>query len=142
AESIAAQVASTSSAFSKAVSCDAAGGDTCAKSFIAAFGRKAYRRALTDAEKSSYFTLFGNAANVVDGTADNFHKGVQLVVETILQNPKFLYRVELSNTTVDGVVPLSGVELASRLSYFLVNGPPDDTLLDAAESGQLTNADA
>jgi hypothetical protein len=142
AESIAAQVASTSSAFSKVVGCDAAGGDTCAKSFIAAFGRKAYRRALTDAEKSSYFTLFGNAANVVDGTADNFHKGVQLVVETILQNPKFLYRVELSNTTVDGVVPLSGVELASRLSYFLVNGPPDDTLLDAAESGQLTNADA
>jgi hypothetical protein len=142
AESVAAQVASTSSAFTKVVGCDAAGGDTCARSFIASFGRKAYRRALTDAEKSSYFTLFGNAANVVDGTADNFHKGVQLVVETMLQNPKFLYRVELSNTTVDGFVQLSGVELASRLSYFLVNGPPDDTLLDMAESGQLTNADA
>jgi hypothetical protein len=142
AETIAAQVASTSSAFTKVVGCDPAGGDSCARSFIASFGRRAYRRALTDAEKTAFFTLFGNAPNVVDGTGDNFHKGVQLVVEAILQNPKFLYRVELSTAAVDGVIPLSGIELASRLSYFLVNGPPDDTLLDAAEAGQLANADA
>ncbi len=142
AETIAAQVASTSSAFSKVVGCDPAGGDSCAKAFIASFGRRAYRRTLTDAEKAAYLTLYTNAPNVVDGSADNFHKGVQLVVEAMLQNPKFLYRVELSTAVVDNVVPLSGTELASRLSFFLVNGPPDDALLDAGEAGQLANADA
>jgi hypothetical protein len=142
AETLAAQVASTASAFSKVVGCDPAGGDACARSFIASFGRRAYRRTLTDAETAAYFTLFGGAPNLVDGSADDFHKGVQLVVEAMLQNPKFLYRIELSTTGQGGLIPLSGVELASRLSYFLVNGPPDDALLDAAEAGQLVNADA
>ncbi|HEX2657552.1 MAG TPA: DUF1592 domain-containing protein, partial [Polyangia bacterium] len=40
------------------------------------------------------------------------------------------------------LIVLGGYELASRLSYFIQNGPPDDTLLDAAAGGQLATADA
>jgi hypothetical protein len=142
AESIAASVATTAAPFSQVVGCDSSGGDACAKSFIASFGRRAYRRPLSDGEKTALFTLFGQGAALVDGTADNFHKGVQIVVEAMLQSPNFLYRAELSNQAIGSLIPLGGYELASRLSYFLVNGPPDDALLDAAGSGQLDSADA
>ena len=36
------------------------------------------------------------------------------------------------------VHPLSGLELASRLSFFLWSSIPDDTLLDLAKQGQLS----
>jgi hypothetical protein len=141
AETTAAAVAGNATAFSKVVGCDPAGGDTCANSFIASFGRRAFRRPLTDAEKSAYFGLFGMGATLLDGTADNFHKGVQVVVEALLQSPNFIYRVEMSNQASAGLIQLGGYEIASRLSFFLVNGPPDDALLDAAAAGELSTAD-
>ena len=52
AETLAASVAGNATAFSKVVGCDPAGGDTCRDSFIAGFGRRAFRRPLTDAEKT------------------------------------------------------------------------------------------
>ena len=130
AESIAASVVGNTTAFSRVVGCDPAGGDTCARTFIDTFGRKVFRRALTDAEKTDYFTLYGMGPTLVDGSLSNFHKGVQMVVEAMLQSPHFIYRVELSTGQLDGLVVLGGYELASRLSFFLTNGPPDDTLLD------------
>jgi hypothetical protein len=78
---------------------------------------------------------------LVDGTADNFHKGVQVVLEAVLQSPNFIHRVELSTQASGGLIQLGGYELASRLSFFLINGPPDDTLLDAAENGELSTAE-
>ncbi|HKU43365.1 MAG TPA: DUF1592 domain-containing protein, partial [Polyangiales bacterium] len=64
-----------------------------------------------------------------------------VVLETLLQSPKFVYRVELSNQAQRGVIPLSGYEVASRLSFLLVNTTPDAQLLSAAEAGELANAD-
>ena len=37
-------------------------------------------------------------------------------------------------------LPLSGRELAVRLSYFLWSGPPDEALYQAAENGTLKNS--
>ena len=133
AEAVAAAVVASTTAFSKVVGCDPAGGDTCANAFIASFGRRVLRRPLSDAEKTGFFSLFGMGGALVDGTADNFHKGVQVVIEALLQSPHFIHRVELSNQASGGLIQLGGFELASRLSFFLVNGPPDDALLDAAE---------
>ena len=53
----------------------------------------------------------------------------------MLQSPNFIYRPELSTQASGGLISLGGYELASRLSFFLMNGPPDDALLDAAGAG-------
>ncbi len=58
-----------------------------------------------------------------------------------MQSPLFLYRIELSDTVVDGVIPLADHEIASRLSYFLWNTMPDDELLDVADAGMLHTPD-
>lgn len=141
AESIAAAVVGNAAAFSRVVGCDPGGGDTCARTFIAGFGRRVFRRPLTEGERNDYFALFGMGPALVDGTASDFHKGVQTVVEAMLQSPNFVYRVELATQQSSGLVVLGGYELASRLSFFLVNGPPDDVLLDAAEAGQLATVE-
>jgi len=141
AETLAASVVGNTTAFSKVVGCDPAAGNTCRDSFIAGFGRRAFRRPLTDAEKTPLVALFPQGATLIDGTADSFHKGVQIVLEAMFQSPNFIYRPELSTQASGGLIALGGYELASRLSYFLVNGPPDDALLDAAAGGQLATAD-
>jgi hypothetical protein len=141
AETLAEQIAGNQTAFQKVVVCSTAD-EACARSFIAAFGRKVYRRLLTDAEKAGYLGLYNMGAALVDGTADNHHKGVQVVLQAMLQAPSFLYRVELANQASGGLIPLGSFEIASRLSFMLVNGPPDDELLDAAERNELTTVEA
>ena len=54
---------------------------------------------------------------------------------TVLAAPMFLYLAEPSQEGVRH--PLTGVELANRLSYFLSSGPPDATLLALGKSGEL-----
>jgi hypothetical protein len=55
-----------------------------------------------------------------------------------LRSPFFLYRVESSTETSGATIPLSGYEVAQRLSFLFTNSIPDAGLLDAAGSGQLT----
>lgn len=116
------------------------GGAKDAKTFIRNFGLKAYRRPLTDAEVTEYETLFGKNAQLIGG-ADAFADGVELVVETVLQSPHFIYRAELGSTVVGGRVPLNSFEIATRLSYGLANSMPDDTLFAAAMGNRLTSRD-
>lgn len=106
-------------------------------SFVRSFGGQAYRRALEDAEVASLTELFLSAPALYTDIQDPFTAGVRHVVETVLQSPFFLYRIERSEGVVDGLIPLDDHEIASRLSYFLWNSMPDQELFDAAESGQL-----
>jgi hypothetical protein len=66
-----------------------------------------------------------------------------VVIEAILQSPKFLYRVEIAPTQplTDGTSPLDPYELASRLSYMVTGSMPDDQLLDAAAAGKLVSVE-
>ena len=52
---------------------------------------------------------------------------------------EFLYRVEIGQPVASspGLVKLGGYELASRLSYFLWNGPPDRQTQQLAAAGTL-----
>ena len=137
AEDLSVQAASAV-ALSKVSPCSAAT-DACAKQFIETFGKRAFRRPLTDAEKAAYFALFKAANTLIDGT-DSHLKGVQLTIEAMLQSPNFLYRVELAEQApADGRVPLNSYELASRLSYLLWSSMPDNTLLGLADSGSLSD---
>ena len=140
AETLAAAVVGSPTAFLQVVACDPGTGDACLRSFIARFGRLAYRRALSGDEQAAYQALAAKGPALVDGTADAFHKSVQTALEAFLQSPNFLYRPELSTTQQGSLVTLSGLEIASRLSFLIQNGPPDDTLLQAAEAGQLATS--
>lgn len=106
--------------------------EECAKSSIAAFLRRAFRRPVRDEELSTYLGLFAKGKEAI-GSGDDFKDGMQLVVEAALQTPSFLYRVEASNeVSADGTIALDGYEVASRLSYLLWNDMPDQALFDAA----------
>ncbi len=54
----------------------------------------------------------------------------------VLSSPMFLYLAEPAAD--EKRRPLTGPELATRLSYFLWSAPPDETLLDLARRGELT----
>jgi hypothetical protein len=141
AEQLAATIVKTPAAYQKVVGCDAATGDTCARTYIAEFGKKAFRRPLSDAEKTAYLALFNKGGTLVD-TGDNFQKGVQTTLQAFLQAPSFLYRVELSTQQDAGLIVLNSYEIAARLSYSLLNTTPDPTLMMAADAGALTSPEA
>lgn len=108
-----------------------------AQAFIEGFGRRAYRRPLSVAEVDEYVALFNKGAEILGG-ADPFIDGVTLTLQAFLQSPHFVYRVETSEKArPDGLIPLTGYEVATRLSYVLWNTMPEDKLLDAAGAGEL-----
>ena len=65
-----------------------------------------------------------------------FEYGIQKAVEAILVSPDFLFRVE---SPAGSYGPVPGVDLASRLSFFLWSSVPDDELLDLGTTGKLSN---
>jgi hypothetical protein len=131
AEQLATSVTASSAALARVYpGSDAAG-------FIATLGRRVYRRPLTSAETATYTTLFEKGATL-SGTPSAFAKGAGLVIRAMLQSPFFLYRTELS----DPGTPLSGYEMAAKLSLWLRGTTPSDALLDAAAGpGKLDTAE-
>ncbi len=109
----------------------------CADQFIAQTGRRLFRRALTVEEKASFKVFFNQ---VLASQGNDFDVATEWTLQVMLQSPQFLYRFEEGQTPAskwDFRTPLIGTELATRLSYLLWASTPDDTLLDAAETGQL-----
>jgi len=108
-----------------------------AKAFITAFGQRAFRRPLTDAEVTTHLTLFNQASTLYPGV-DTFKGGVSLVIQAMLQSPYFLYRTELGTAkTGSTTIPLTDWEVGAKLALAITNSIPDDTLLSAAAAGQL-----
>lgn len=101
----------------------------CRDQFLREFGRRAFRRPLSEAELASYGALFSAAAN----RESRFRSGAQVVIEAMLQSPNFLYY---------GHEDSRAYRTASRLAYFLWNTTPDAALLDAAESGELDDMES
>jgi hypothetical protein len=106
--------------------------DDCAAEFLAPVARIAWRRPLSDEELESLVGLSALAAAALG----DFHDGLVYGLAAVLQSPWFLYRVELG---VDG--RLTDLELATRLAFFLWDDLPDETLLAAAEAGELATQD-
>lgn len=68
-----------------------------------------------------------------------FEVGIQQALSRILIDPRFLFRFEAgpAASTARGPYPISDLELASRLSFFLWSSIPDQVLIDLAVAGQL-----
>ena len=115
------------------------GEDACGRTFITAFGAKAFRHPLTAAESARLWAAFDAGRKLTD-----FKTGIQVVIETALQSPEFLYRVEFGAPPQGGqtVVKPTSFEMASRLSYLLWQSMPDDELRAAAQQDKLVTNDA
>jgi hypothetical protein len=109
--------------------------DACWNSFVQGFGKLAWRGQITSTDVSALVTLGKNAATAVS----DFYGGAEHVIAAFLQSSRFLYQVETGTLTGEkpGMKKLTGVELASRLSFLLFNSAPSQALLDAAGRGDL-----
>ena len=112
--------------------------DSCGRETFSSFGRRAWRRPLSEVELNALLGIMNRAYEVLD----DHHSAIRYGLSAILQSPNFIFRSELG-LSIDGEPsttphrPLNAWELATRLSYFLWNSTPDDELLDAAERGEL-----
>ncbi len=104
----------------------------CARRIITQLARRAYRRPPTAQEIDTLLGFYNEASK-----DRGFDAGVQFAIERMLVSFNFLFRIEKEPATSNGVYRLSDLDLASRLSFFLWNSIPDDTLLTLAERNQL-----
>lgn len=70
---------------------------------------------------------------------DSFEDALERSLSVVLASPPFLYLAEPGE--VGKPRPLSGIELANRLSYFLWSGPPDEELVGYGARGELAKPD-
>jgi len=106
----------------------------CASQILGRLARRAYRQPVGPTELAPILEFYDAARST--GT---FEAGIQRGLQRILSSPRFAFRVERDPVgAAPGTVhPVSGVELASRLSFFLWSSVPDEPLLRAAAQGTL-----
>jgi len=127
---------------SQIVACTPSGpGDAaCFRQVIDTVGRRLFRRPLSEDEITAYLTLQSFATENNPSVPHDFYTAVQLMLRSMLQDPEFLYRIEVGTPTSDpAILRLNSFEIATRLSYFLVGSAPDDHLLDLAATDGLTD---
>lgn len=114
------------------------GDPACFETFVRSFGRLALRRPLRDEEVQAYMGLLPFATEEVAGVDNDFYTAVALVISAIVQDPEFLYRLEVGTPTTDpDVYRLDDFEIATRVAYLLWGSTPDDALIADAEAGML-----
>ena len=107
----------------------------CAEQIISELARRAYRRPVTPRDVTALLSFY--EAGRREG---GFETGIQAALEFLLTDPEFVFRVErepAADVETGVAYRVSDLELASRLSFFLWGGIPDDELLDVAAQGQL-----
>jgi len=105
--------------------------ELCGRTIITDLARGAYRRPLEPREIDGLMGFYREG--------EGFEEGVRLALEAILASPWFVFRLEAQPEGVEpgSVYELSGMDLASRLSFFLWGSPPDEQLRRDATSGAL-----
>jgi mono/diheme cytochrome c family protein len=107
----------------------------CARQILSQLVRRAYRRPAASADLEDLLPFY--TAGRKEG---NFDLGIQGAIERLLVSPQFLFRIEREPSGARNTAfPVSDIELASRLSFFIWSSIPDDELLDTASKGALKN---
>ena len=113
------------------------GESSCVHQFLRSFGRRAFRRPLTDSELLDLESLFQTARTTHQLSTED---AVSLVLSAMLQAPQFLYLWERTipdDPAAGALTALGPHELASRLAYQLWRSMPDQELFAAVDAGQL-----
>jgi len=109
--------------------------EACAKRIVSTIARRAFRRAVTDADLEAPLRFYKEARATGD-----FETGIEMAVRAVLASTEFLFRIERDpkNAAPRTAYRVSDVELASRLSFFLWSSVPDEELIDLAIAGRLS----
>lgn len=97
------------------------------RNMLAEFLPRAFRKPVSEETIESYLAI----ATRHWGEGHTYEEGMHLLFRNIFISPRFLYR-SLDPHGMDDF------DLATRLSYFLTQGPPDDTLIGLAQRGRLS----
>ena len=101
---------------------------------VVEFADRAWRRPLKDSEKQG---LRGLYQELRDSEIPH-EAAIRLTIARVLTSPVFLYRKE-QPAPGDKAAPVSDLELANRLSYFLWSSMPDEELRRVALTGTLSD---
>ena len=107
-----------------------------AKTVLADFARRAYRRPVKEDELDRLIKLF----DVATKQGEKFERAIRLPMKAVLVSPHFLYRIEDDPKNPNDVRTLNDFEFATRLSYFLWSTMPDEELFRLAERGRAPQA--
>jgi hypothetical protein len=107
----------------------------CAEQILATVARRAFRRPVTKADTEPLLAMY-RAERTAGG---DFDAGIRAGLARILTSPAFLFRSEQDPPALaaGAAHPVSDLELASRLSFFLWSSIPDDELLNLAAARRL-----
>lgn len=107
----------------------------CMRTVVETHLAKAFRRPVTEVELTRWTQLGVTVADAYD----DFDRGVEFMLAGLVQSPAFLYIDEVGEVDPTDATRrrLTAWELASRVSFFLTDAPPDQQLLAAAQSGDL-----
>ncbi|PZN34835.1 MAG: hypothetical protein DIU71_01555 [Proteobacteria bacterium] len=110
----------------------------CAEQIVTKLARRAFRRPLSDADVQGLMHFYRRASQT-----DGFEAGIRQALTAILASPDFLFRaeVDVERYPPGSIQPISDLDLASRLSFFLWSSVPDDELLELAATGKLRDPD-
>ncbi len=105
---------------------------SCAQTFVTQFGRRLFRRPLTQADQDRYLAYFDAQL-----AASDFKSALRWLTIGLIQSPHAIYRREVG-TVADGTRQLSQYEIAGELAYMFSGTTPSADLLAQAEAGQLS----
>jgi hypothetical protein len=112
----------------------------CARKIVSHLATQAFRRPVTDEDLAPLLEFYASGA-----AEGGFEAGIQKALFATLSSIKFLYRAEPGGPPVDAArgsaYPISDLELASRLAFFLFSQGPDEELLALATEGRLGDPD-
>jgi len=111
--------------------------EACARKILSTLAGRAYRRPIADDEVPSLLVPYHSGRS-----EEGFEAGIEWALQRILVSPEFLFRIEQDpeNLEAGTAYPISDLELASRLSFFLWSSIPDEPLLAVAVKGQLKDS--
>jgi hypothetical protein len=107
----------------------------CARAIVASFATRAFRRPVPSKEIEPYLSIY----SLVRKQGDSFNEGIVAALDAVMVSPNFIYRIEHDQPAEAGrtAFPVTGYEMASRLSYFLWSTMPDGELMRLASEHRL-----
>ncbi len=120
--------------FDELTGCGTSPSEECAEDALLELAELADRRPLETADASRLLQVFEEVRDTDASIEESFSYGVYAIVSS----PQFLYRTEFGEDP-EAAGPLTSYELASTLSYFLTDGPPDEELLEVAATATLSD---
>jgi hypothetical protein len=111
--------------------------EACASEILSRMARRAYRRPATTDDVETLLDFFRQGRS----GGGSFDAGIQLALERLVVDPEFLLRIYRQPAGVEpgDAYDLDAMDIASRLSFFLWSSIPDETLLELAEQGRLSD---